>query len=256
LSVTSFIGIVSKARAHILRLTSARLQDLVSSDWAARAVLRYWRLRSRTFSALRVLRGHRRRPSVNLVGHTLVLGLGFVLVVPVMSGRAEPARAIAAQHSGYVAGYATWTSAARARNAVEMREVAKASTLEERPAPAVIEQAPAIGTRVAKPVPAPAPAQAGTFTPPPGSGGDGLAAIYAVFGNSPGLSWALRVANCESHYNPLAINRSSGASGLFQFMPSTWNANFPGQNIWDPYAQARGALVFYNAGRQSAWTCK
>ena len=95
-----------------------------------------------------------------------------------------------------------------------------------------------------------------SFTPPPGSGGDGLAAIYAAFGNSPGLSWALRVANCESHYNPLAVNRSSGASGLFQFMPSTWNANFPGQNIWDPYAQARGALVFYNAGRQSAWTCK
>jgi hypothetical protein len=182
----------------------------------------------------------------------LVLGLGFILVVPGMSGRAAPTPAIAAQHSGYVA--ATWTTAARARNAVEMREVAKASTLEERPAPPVIEPAPAvapaIGTRVA-----PKPAQA-SFTPPPGSGGDGLAAIYAVFGNSPGLSWALRVANCESHYNPLAINRSSGASGLFQFMPSTWNANFPGQNIWDPYAQARAALVFYNAGRQSAWTCK
>jgi SLT domain-containing protein len=64
------------------------------------------------------------------------------------------------------------------------------------------------------------------------------------------------VANCESHYNPLAVNRSSGASGLFQFMPSTWNANFPGQNIWDPMAQAHAALVFYNAGRQSAWTCK
>ena len=185
----------------------------------------------------------------------LVLGLGFVLVVPGMSGRTEPTRAIAAQHSGYVASAATWTTAARARNAVEMREVAKASTLEERPAPPVIEPAPAIaaaiGTRVA-----PKPAQASSFTPPPGSGGDGLAAIYAVFGNSPGLSWALRVANCESHYNPLAINRSSGASGLFQFMPSTWNANFPGQNIWDPYAQARAALVFYNAGRQSAWTCK
>jgi len=253
LSVTSFIAIVSKARAHILRLTSARLQDLVASDWAARAVLRYRRLRSRTLSALRVLGLQRRRPSVNLVGHMLVLGLGFILVVPGMSGRAAPTPAIAAQHSGYVA--ATWTTAARARNAVEMREVAKASTLEERPAPPVIEPAPAIaaaiGTRVA-----PKPAQASSFTPPPGSGGDGLAAIYAVFGNSPGLSWALRVANCESHYNPLAINRSSGASGLFQFMPSTWNANFPGQNIWDPYAQARAALVFYNAGRQSAWTCK
>jgi len=249
LSVTSFIGIVSKARAHILRLTSARLQDLVASDWAARAVLRYWRLRIRAQSALRVLQWPRRRPSVNLVGHMLVLGVGFVLVVPVMNGRSAPTRVIAAQYSGYV----MWTSPAPSRNAVEMHEVAKASALEDRPAPPVVEQpAPVIATRVA---PKPA-APAGTFTPPPGSGGDGLAAIYAVFGNSPGLSWALRVANCESHYNPLAVNRSSGASGLFQFMPSTWNANFPGQNIWDPYAQARGALVFYNAGRQSAWTCK
>lgn len=110
--------------------------------------------------------------------------------------------------------------------------------------------APVVATRVA---PAPGPS---TFSPPPGSGGDGLAAIYSVFGGSPGLSWALRVANCESHYNPLAVNRYSGASGLFQFMPSTWNANFPGWNIWDPYAQARAALSFYNAGRQSAWTCR
>jgi hypothetical protein len=188
---------------------------------------------------------------VNFVGHALVLGLGFVLVLPVVSGRSAPTRTVAAEYSGYV----LWTSPVRARNAPVMREVAKASALEERPAPAVVSQAPAIAQRVTPRPPQPA-ASAGTFTPPPGSGGDGLAAIYAVFGSSPGLSWALRVANCESHYNPLAINRSSGASGLFQFMPSTWNANFPGQNIWDPYAQARGALVFYNAGRQSAWTCK
>jgi hypothetical protein len=186
---------------------------------------------------------------VTFGGHVLVLALGFVIVVPAMSARTAPSHAITAQYSGYV----MWTSPARARNATETREVAKASTLEERPAPAVIDQAAAIATRVsARPVQAPA----GSFTPPPGPGGDGLAAIYAVFGNSPGLTWALRVAYCESRYNPLAINRSSGASGLFQFMPSTWNANFPGQNIWDPYAQARGALVFYNAGRQSAWTCK
>lgn len=186
---------------------------------------------------------------MNFVGHALVLGLGFVLVLPVVSGRAGPSRTISAEYSGYV----LWTSPVRARNAPEMREVAKASALEERPAPAVVSQAPVIARRV---TPRPVQSPAGTFTPPPGSGGDGLAAIYSVFGNSPGLSWALRVANCESHYNPLAVNRSSGASGLFQFMPSTWNANFAGQNIWDPYAQARAALVFYNAGRQSAWTCK
>ena len=221
----------------------------MASDWTARAVLRYWRLRDRAKTALTVLRHRRRRPSVNLIAHALVLVLGFVLVVPAMNVQSAPNRTIAAEYSGYV----LWTSPVRARKAPQMREVAKASALEERPAPAVIEQTPAIAGRVTtRPVQSPA----ATFTPPPGSAGDGLAAIYAVFGNSPGLSWALRVANCESHYNPLAINRSSGASGLFQFMPATWNANFPGQNIWDPYAQARGALVFYNAGRQSAWTCK
>ena len=224
MSVTSFIGIVSKARAYILGLTSARLHDLVASDWAARVVLRYWRLRNRAQNALRVVPQLRRRPSVNFVGHGLVLAVGFVLVFPAVSGRTAPARTIAAEYSGYV----LWTSPVRARNAPEMREVAKASALEERPAPAVVSQAPVIAKRVVTPRPA---APATTFTPPPGSGGDGLAAIYSVFGSSPGLSWALRVANCESHYNPLAINRSSGASGLFQFMPSTWNANFPGQNI-------------------------
>lgn len=243
MGVTSSIGMVLKARAHILRLHGARLHDLVPADAIARAVLRYWRLERRARTALSVLQRHRRQRSVTFVAHALVLALGLVIVVPAMNARSAPSRGIAA-HSGYVMS----TSARPARNATEMREVSKASTLEERPAPAVVEPPPAIATHVAQP--------GGVFTPPPGSGGDGLAAIYAVFGNSPGLSWALRVAYCESRYNPRAINSSSGASGLFQFMPSTWNANFPGQNIWDPYAQARGALVFYNAGRQSAWTCK
>jgi hypothetical protein len=237
---------MSTAPAHILRLTTSRLPDLVVSDWAARAVLRYWRLKRRWRSLLQGLRLGRIRPSLNLIGHALVLSLGFVLVVPVITGAAGTGRTVvAAEYSGYV----LWTSSAG--KAPEMREVTKASTLEDPPAPPGALLAPTVAVPVA-----PRAAGPGRFTPPPGSGGDGLAAIYAVFGNSPGLSWALRVANCESHYNPLAVNPSSGASGLFQFMPSTWNANFPGQNIWDPYAQARAALVFYNAGRQSAWTCK
>jgi hypothetical protein len=245
MNVTGVIAIVSKAHAHILRLTRARIGHLVVSEWAARTVLRYWRLQRRSRLVLDRLRARRRQLSITLVGHGLVLGLGFVLVVPVLTQRPAEARAVAAQYAGYVLS----TTPVRPRN-VPIREVLKASALEERPAPEVIVPA------APPPVPAPKPPVPAAFTPPPGSGGDGLAAIYAVFGNSPGLSWALRVANCESHYNPLAVNRSSGASGLFQFMPSTWNANFPGQNIWDPMAQARGALVFYNAGRQSAWTCK
>jgi len=244
LNVTGVIAIVLKAYAYILRLTSARIRHLVVSDWAARAVLRYWRLQRRSRRVVDQLRSRRRQLSITLVGHGLVLGLGFVLVAPILTQRPAEARAITARYAGYVLS----ATPARPRNA-PIREVLKASALEERPAPEVVVPPPPPAA------PAPKPA-APAFTPPPGSGGDGLAAIYAVFGNSPGLSWALRVANCESHYNPLAVNRSSGASGLFQFMPSTWNANFAGQNIWDPFAQARGALVFYNAGRQSAWTCK
>jgi hypothetical protein len=235
-----------KAHAYILRLAGARVRHLVVSDWAARAVLRYWRLQRRSRQVVDLLKIRRRHLSITLLGHALVLGLGVVLVVPVLTVRPAVTRTVAAQYTGYI----LWTTPARPRNA-PIREVLKASALEERPAPEVI-----VLTAPPAPAPKPAPAVAAFIPPPPGSGGDGLAAIYAVFGNSPGLSWALRVANCESRYNPLAVNRSSGASGLFQFMPSTWNANFPGQNIWDPYAQARGALVFYNAGRQSAWTCK
>ncbi|HET9849327.1 MAG TPA: transglycosylase SLT domain-containing protein [Candidatus Dormibacteraeota bacterium] len=234
-----------------MRLTSARLHDVVVSDWTARAVLRYWRLKNRYDCSLNVIRTSWRRTALTLVAHAMVLGLGFVLVVPMMSSRTAATRALARDYSGT----ALWTGALRPNSAQDARELLKASVLEEQPAPPAAEQAAAPAPTAVRPKPTPAPTPS-TFTPPPGSGGDGLAAIYAVFGNSPGLSWALRVANCESHYNPLAVNRYSGASGLFQFMPSTWNANFPGQNIWDPVAQARGALVFYNAGRQSAWTCK
>ena len=244
MNVTGVIAIVLKAHAYILRLTNARIRHLVVSEWAARAVLRYWRFRRQGQQLINRLKIRRRELSITLAGHALVLGLGFVLVVPVVTVRPAVTPTVAAQYAGYVVA----TTPVRPRN-VPIREALKASALEERPAPEVIVPA-------APPASAPRGAAPAFVPPPPGSGGDGLAAIYAVFGNSPGLSWALRVANCESHYNPLAVNRSSGASGLFQFMPSTWNANFPGQNIWDPYAQARGALVFYNAGRQSAWTCK
>ncbi|HEX4213910.1 MAG TPA: transglycosylase SLT domain-containing protein, partial [Candidatus Dormibacteraeota bacterium] len=38
---------------------------------------------------------------------------------------------------------------------------------------------------------------------------------------SAAVQWGLRIADCESTYNPRAVN-PSGAEGLFQFMPSTF----------------------------------
>lgn len=72
-------------------------------------------------------------------------------------------------------------------------------------------------------------------------------------------AWALRVAKCESGYNPNAVNRYSGASGLFQFMPSTWtHTPFGGQSVFDPVANAEAAAWYYNAtGRTGGpWSCK
>lgn len=71
--------------------------------------------------------------------------------------------------------------------------------------------------------------------------------------------WALRVAKCESSYNPNAINRYSGASGLFQFMPSTW-ASTPqakaGKSVFDPVSNAQAAAWLYKRAGARPWVCK
>lgn len=69
----------------------------------------------------------------------------------------------------------------------------------------------------------------------------------------------LRVAYCESNLDPRAVNRSSGASGLFQFMPSTF-AFTPngkaGQNIFDPVASADAAGWMWKNGMRNHWACQ
>jgi hypothetical protein len=181
--------------------------------------------------------------AATLAAHATVLAFGLLLAAPIVLARHAPldviadARPVAAPSIGRVA-----------PRDVMAFEQAKPAPFDEGPTgTAEWIPAPAAPHVVSIPLIAPAPSSAG---------GVGMQAIYAVFGGSPGLTWALRVAHCESRYNPLAVNASSGASGLFQFMPSTWNAYFAGWNIWDPYAQARAALVFYNRGATNAWTCK
>lgn len=43
---------------------------------------------------------------------------------------------------------------------------------------------------------------------------------------TPAGRWAIpeSIVECESHGNPRAVNRSSGAGGAYQIMPSTWTA--------------------------------
>jgi len=69
---------------------------------------------------------------------------------------------------------------------------------------------------------------------------------------SDAVRWALCVANRESGYNPGAINSSSGAAGLFQFL------GHPQYSYWrlthDPVYQVRAAWQLSHGARdRSPW---
>ena len=67
----------------------------------------------------------------------------------------------------------------------------------------------------------------------------------------------LRVAKCESVLDPYNVNSSSGASGLFQFMPGTWlTTPFADQDIFDPVANANAAAWMWSVGRRNEWVCQ
>jgi cell division protein FtsL len=138
---------------------------------------------------------------------------------------------------------------------VEQARLAALNT--PKPAPAA---APAATPPPAAVRPAPPPAPAPPPPPVPGPAGGSIQQIildaFAPLG--PGAQqWALRVAKCESGYNPNAVNRSSGASGLFQFLPSTW-ASMPqhNQSVFNPVANAQAAAVLYQRSGPNQWSCK
>jgi hypothetical protein len=112
-------------------------------------------------------------------------------------------------------------------------------------------QAKAKAARAATPAPAP------TSIPsyPAGSIQDIITKAFTPFG-AGAVAWGLRVAKCESGYNPQAYNPAGPYYGLFQFLMSTFNATpFKGQNIYDPVANAGAAAWKYSQGGASAWGC-
>jgi len=77
----------------------------------------------------------------------------------------------------------------------------------------------------------------------------------ATHGNT-GLLWSL--ARCETGgtFSPTAKNPHSDASGLFQFMPSTFASTpYGGMSIWSPYANAMAAGWMLAHGRRGEWVC-
>jgi hypothetical protein len=90
--------------------------------------------------------------------------------------------------------------------------------------------------------------------------------------------WALRVGRCESKFNPAARNRSSGAAGTFQFMPSTWRntpqykaayraarrggaspsraARSAARKVYHPVLNTQGAHWLVRTSGPSQWSCR
>ena len=70
--------------------------------------------------------------------------------------------------------------------------------------------------------------------------------------------WTLRrKAACESRFNPQARNPQSTASGLFQFLTSTWASTpYRRLSIWSPYASALAAGWMHDVGRGGEWVCR
>jgi len=106
---------------------------------------------------------------------------------------------------------------------------------------------------------APPPAPPATTRPsrvPPDSIRAIIVAAFTPLG-SGSVAWALRVAACESGYNPYAVNRSSGAAGLFQFLPSTWaHSPWAAQSPFDPVANSQAAAWLLARSGPGQWVCQ
>ncbi len=83
--------------------------------------------------------------------------------------------------------------------------------------------------------------------------------IYDAFSplGTRAVQWAINVAYCESRYHPNSVNSDSGATGLFQFMASTWSGTpWASQSRLDPVANATAAAWLYNRYGPGRWTCQ
>jgi hypothetical protein len=83
--------------------------------------------------------------------------------------------------------------------------------------------------------------------------------IYDAFSplGARAVQWAINVAYCESRYHPNSVNSDSGASGLFQFLPSTWSGTpWASQSPFDPVANAQAAAWLYSHYGPGRWVCQ
>jgi hypothetical protein len=87
-------------------------------------------------------------------------------------------------------------------------------------------------------------------------------ALVAEYFESEDVNQAVRVAWCESRFDPTSTNLRTGAVGLFQHLPRYWeeraeSAGFPNADPTDPVAStAAAAWAVYNGGGWDVFACR
>jgi soluble lytic murein transglycosylase-like protein len=191
---------------------------------------------------------------VKMFSLVLVFGLSFIpLRGPVTTGpKAVPAPSSAASAAPAPSKTAIklddqtssgWTAVQAAYDAEQAKEAADAAA-------AAATAAAAAAPRVAVRTPTPA-----TPRPSTASVQDLIRQAFGPQGQAA-VDWGLRVAACESGYNPNAYN-PDGASGVFQFMPGTFRGTpYGSQNIFDAAANVYAAAWYFQQHGGGAWSCK
>ena len=92
--------------------------------------------------------------------------------------------------------------------------------------------------------------------PPPPAIAQDITDAFSPLGPAA-VQWAMNVAWCESRYHPNSVNSDSGASGLFQFLPSTWSGTpYASQSPFDPRANSFAAAWLYSRYGPGRWVCQ
>lgn len=87
-------------------------------------------------------------------------------------------------------------------------------------------------------------------------------ALVSLYFRPEDVNQAVRIAWCESRFDPNSVNLRTGAIGLFQHLPKYWgerasSAGFPGYDPANPEAStAAAAWAVYEGGGWDVFACR
>jgi len=116
-----------------------------------------------------------------------------------------------------------------------------------------VKKAPVVAKSVPKPAPVP--------------NSSSIASIITVAANRYGIdpARALRIAQCESNFNPQSVNynynENGYPSGLYQHLSGYWPARaakygYAGASVFDAEANANVTMGMWRDGSAGLWECQ